>query len=62
MWEGLMTEELESLFFQYMDMHNGVTPDSYIDVYYEEISYDEFVGYIRKCLETGLEITEVIED
>ena len=30
--------------------------------YYEEISYEEFVGYIRECLRTGEELPDVIED
>ena len=41
---------------------NGIEPDEYEDIYYEEISYEEFVGYIRKSLETGEELPDVIED
>lgn len=62
MWNGIMTEELEHLFDLYAEQHNGVEPDEYDDVYYEEISYEEFIGYIQKCLETGEELPEVIED
>lgn len=62
MWEGLVTPELDDLFRRYAEQHHGIEPDEYLDVYYEELTYDEFVGYIRKCLETGLELPEVIED
>ncbi len=62
MWNGIMTEELEHLFDLYAEQHNGADPDEYDDVYYEEISYEEFIGYIQKCLETGEELPEVIED
>ena len=62
MWEGLVTEELDELFRLYAEQHHGAEPDEYDDVYYDMLSYDELVGYIRKCLETGLEIPQVIED
>ena len=62
MWNGLVTDELNELFQQYAEQHNGIEPDEYEDIYYEEISYEEFVGYIRKCLRTGEELPDVIED
>jgi len=62
MWKGLMTEELERLFDLYAEQHNGADPDEYEDIDYDDISYEEFVGYIRKCLETGLAIPDVVED
>ena len=62
MWNGIMTEELEHLFDLYAEQHNGADPDEYDDVYYEEISYEEFIGYIQNCLETGEELPDVIDD
>lgn len=62
MWNGLVTDELNELFQRYAEQHNGIEPDEYEDIYYEEISYEEFVGYIRKSLETGEELPDVIED
>lgn len=62
MWKGPMTEELKQLFLQYAEQHRSAEPDEYEGIDYDDISYDEFVGYIRKCLETGLEIPYVIED
>ena len=62
MWNGLVTDELNELFQQYAEQHNGIEQDEYEDIYYEEISYEEFVGYIRECLRTGEELPDVIED
>ena len=62
MWNGLVTDEVNELFQRYAEQHNGADPDEYDDIFYNDLSYDEFVGYIRKCLETGLAMPYVIED
>ena len=56
MWNGLVTEELLSLFRQYAQQNYGVEPDDY-----EDIDYDEFVSFIRECLATGKEIPDVVD-
>ncbi len=60
MWEGLVTEELKELFRLYDDKF-GCDPDEYAEIYYDGMSYDEFVGYIKECLSTGKEIPDVVE-
>ncbi len=60
MWEGLVTEELKELYRLYDDKF-GCDPDTYAEIYYDDMSYDEFVGYIKECLETGKSIPNVVE-
>lgn len=65
MWEGKWTEELSQLYDQYNAQHPGVEPclypDSYAEILYSAMTYEEFVGYIRECLRTGKEIPDVVE-
>ena len=61
MWNGLVTEELLSLFRQYAQQNYGVEPDDYEDIDYDDITYDEFVAFIRKCLRTGKEIPDIVD-
>jgi len=51
MWKGKVTEELRTLYKQYLELFDGMPPDGYeeLDGCYD-ISYDEFVGYIKKCI------------
>lgn len=60
MWEQEFTEELEELYEQYIDRF-GPAPDEYIELCYNAMTYDEFVGYIKECLKTGEEMPEVVE-
>jgi len=60
MWTGPVTEELKELYLAYKDKFDGEWPDGYDDVHYEGMTYDEFVGYIKKSLETGLPLEEVV--
>lgn len=55
MWEGQYDEKLSQLYDEYYECF-GCLPDTY-----EEIYYDEFVGYINQALEKNVEIDEVIE-
>ena len=56
MWNGLVTEELRDLSLQYANKFRGACPDEY-----EDITYDEFVAFIRKCLRTGKEIPDIVD-
>ena len=60
MWTGEFTPELEELYKQYAAAHYGVEPDGYDELMCDEMTYDEFVGYIKKCLATGKEMPEVV--
>ena len=61
MWNGLVTEELLNLFRQYAQQNYGVEPDCYEDIDYDDITYDEFVAFIRECLRTEKEIPDVVD-
>ena len=60
MWEGKFTEELLELYKKYAVEHYGAEPDEYDELNCNEMSYDEFVGYIKECLATGKEMPEVV--
>ena len=50
MWNGKITDELKDLYFRYMNENHGIGPDSYDELCYDAMSYEEFVGYIREAL------------
>lgn len=60
MWEKELTEELNALMDQYAKAHHGVEPDGYDELNCNEMTYEEFVGYIKECLATGKEMPEVV--
>ena len=35
-------------------------PDTYEEIAYDLMSYDEFAGYIKECLEKDVEIPDVV--
>ncbi|MGN0577128.1 MAG: hypothetical protein ACI4J4_00765 [Ruminiclostridium sp.] len=60
MWKGVFDEKMEKLFDEYNERF-GCDPDTYEEIAYHAMSYDEFAGYIEECLEKGLEISRVVE-
>ena len=50
MWEGKVTEELKELAKRYAAENYGIGPDSYDELCYDAMSYEEFIGYIREAL------------
>ena len=60
MWEGKYTEEMDKLFTEYIKMFGG-DPDGYEGIAYHAMDYDEFMGYIKECLEKHLEIPDVVK-
>lgn len=62
MWEEELTEELEDLFAQYMDEHNGMPPDEYEELCYDAMTYDEFVGYIKEALRRHCTVVDIINE
>lgn len=60
MWKGKFDDSLKNLFVAY-DERFGCEPDTYEEIYYDDMSYEEFVGYINQALEKNVEIDEVIE-
>lgn len=60
MWKGIYDEKLSRLYDEYYERF-GCLPDTYEEKYYDDMSYDEFVGYINQALEQNVEIDEVIE-
>lgn len=49
-WRGKVTEELRELFHKYMAENSGTPPNGYIEISYESMTYDEFVGFIKEAL------------
>lgn len=60
MWEGKADGELLEVYRQYKKKFK-TPPDFYEEILYEAMTYEEFVGYIKTCLETGKEIPDVVE-
>ena len=59
MWKGLFDEEMRRLFVLYNERFGGC-PDEYEEIAYDLMSYDEFAGYIKECLEKDVEIPDVV--
>lgn len=59
MWKGKFDRNLKALFEKYDKRFDGY-PDTYEEIAYDDMSYDEFVGYIMECLENGVEIPDVV--
>ena len=47
MWEGQWDEHINSLFDKY-EQKFGCDPDTYEDIVYEAMDYDEFCNYIEE--------------
>lgn len=60
MWKGKVTEELIELHKVYLKEYH-MEPDEYSEILYDGMSYDEYVGYIRQCLQKGVQIPEVVK-
>ena len=59
MWEGLFDENMKQLFDLY-EKRFGFDPDYYEEIAYYAMTYDEFAGYIKECLEKDVEIPDVV--
>lgn len=60
MWNGKITDELRELYFQYMNNHNGIGPDSYDELNYDVMTYEEFVGFIKEALRRHCTMVDVV--
>ena len=60
MWKGNYDEALDKLFDEYYAKFR-CDPDTYAEIAYELMTYEEFTGYIKKCLENGVEIPDVVK-
>lgn len=60
MWNGKITEELKKLAREYANQHHGVSPDSYDELCYDAMGYEEFAGYIKEALRNGKELPDVV--
>ena len=59
MWEGLFDEDMKKLFDLYEERFR-CDPDTYEEIAYDLMSYDEFAGYIKEWLNKDVEIPEVV--
>ena len=60
MWKGKVDSHLIEIANKYYDEF-GCDPDTYEEIAYECMTYEEFCGYIEECLEKHVEIDEVVE-
>lgn len=60
MWNGRVTQELIELHSKYLE-YFGNEPDEYAEIFYDAMSYEEYISYIRKCLEEKVEIPDVVQ-
>lgn len=60
MWKGKFDGKLNALFDEYEKMF-GCDPDTYEEIAYYAMSYDEFSEYIKECIKKGIEIDEIVE-
>ncbi len=61
-WKGKVTEELKELYIKYAELFDGMSPGGYaeLDGCYDNISYEEFVGYIKECIKQKEEMPDVM--
>lgn len=59
MWKGKYDDAMRKLFVEYNHKYD-CDPDTYAEIAYELMSYEEFSGYIKECLEKGVEIPDVV--
>lgn len=60
MWHGKIDEYIKSIAKKYLDEF-GCSPDSYEEIAYERMTYEQFCGFIEECLEKHVEIPDVVE-
>lgn len=60
MWKGKYDDAMKKVFIAYNDRF-GCDPDTYAEIAYELMTYDEFSGYIKECLEKNVEIPDVVK-
>ena len=61
MYRGPVTNELLEAYHEYKKQHDGCPPDEYDEVCYENMTHDEFLGYIKEALKKKCDILDVIE-
>lgn len=62
MWEGKVTKELKDLYKQYYEIFQDGYPDEYAELenYYNDMSYEEFVEYIKECIKQKKEMPDIV--
>ncbi len=58
-WKGKYDNKMKKLFWAYNGKY-GCDPDTYAEIAYELMTYEEFSRYIKECLEKNVEIPDVI--
>ena len=59
MWKGKYDDTMDKLFRTYHEKFK-CCPDTYAEIAYKLMTYEEFSGYIQECLEKNVEIDEVV--
>lgn len=58
-YEGPITEELIALENEYFDKH-CLDPDGYDELDCSQMTYEEYVGYIKYCLKHNCEMVDIL--
>lgn len=59
-WKGKRTKELERLYEEYRELF-GVGPGGYLELEgCYDMSYEEYVGYIKECIEKKKEMPDIV--
>ena len=61
MWNGVITEELKEVAAEYARRHNGMYPDEFIEIHYDNMPYDYFLSKIKEALEKNCNFNDVID-
>lgn len=60
MWNGRWSKELDILYKSYEAMY-GEEPDSNLDFNFDGVSYNDFVGMLKKSLLFGIPFPKIIK-
>lgn len=60
MWRGKITEKLKKLHEEYFKKFD-CEPDEYAEIVYCAMTYDEYIGYIKQCIEENKEMPDIVE-
>ena len=61
MWEGEITEELRKAGAEYAKKHNGMYPDGYIQIDYDNMPYEYFLAKIKEANKKNCSIVDLMK-
>ena len=61
MWKGKITEELKEVAAEYAKKHNGMYPDEYVEICYDEMPYEYYLAKIKKANKKNCSIVDLMK-